>query len=154
VTAAVHLEKQKLLARREADSLAAALRGAPDLAKAAAARGLEVQRFGPFTRLRPPSYLGREPVVVGTAFGLNVAERSRVLEGESGYFIIESLARKNADSTAWMAQRETQRTQLRQASQQARIQQFIDGLRAKAKIVDRRKEIYKSQAAAQPDISL
>jgi peptidyl-prolyl cis-trans isomerase D len=154
VTAAARLDKQRVLARREADSLAAALRGAPDLAKAAAARGLEVQRFGPFTRLRPPSYLGREPVVVGTAFGLNVTERSRVLEGESGYFIIESLARKDADSTAWLAQREAQRTQLRQASQQARIQQFIDGLRAKATIVDRRKEIYKSQAAAQPDVSL
>lgn len=148
VTAAVRLEKQKTLARRHADSLAAALRAVPDLAAAATARGLEVQRFGPFTRLRPPSYLGREPVVVGTAFGLNVAERSRVLAGESGYFIIETLARKSADSAAWIAQRETQRTQLRQASQQARIQQYIEGLRAKAKIVDRRKEIYKSQASA------
>jgi len=58
------------------------------------------------------------------------------------------LGRKNADSAAWLAQRETQRTQLRQAAQQARIQQFIDGLRAKAKIVDRRKEIYKSQGSA------
>jgi len=148
VTAAVRLEKQKTLARQRADSLAAALRGAPDLATAATSRGLEVQRFGPFTRLRPPSYLGREPVVVGTAFGLSVAERSRVLEGESGYFIIESLARKNADSAAWVAQREAQRTQLRQAAQQARVQQFIEGLRTKAKIVDRRKEIYKTQASS------
>jgi len=148
VTAAVRLEKQKTLARRRADSLAVALRGAPDLATAATSRGLEVQRFGPFTRLRPPSYLGREPVVVGTAFGLSVAERSRVLEGESGYFIIESLARKNADSATWVAQREAQRTQLRQAAQQARVQQFIEGLRAKAKIVDRRKEIYKTQASS------
>src|SRR5467141_4675340 len=148
VTAAVRLEKQKTLARRRADSLAVALRGAPDLATAATSRGLEVQRFGPFTRLRPPSYLGREPVVVGTAFGLSVAERSRVLEGESGYFIIESLARKNADSAAWVAQREAQRTQLRQAAQQARVQQFIEGLRAKAKNVDRRKEIYKTQASS------
>ncbi|HYU08188.1 MAG TPA: SurA N-terminal domain-containing protein [Gemmatimonadales bacterium] len=148
VTAAVRLEKQKTLAHGRADSLAAALRGVPDLATAATARGLAVQRFGPFTRLRPPSYLGREPVVVGTAFGLSVAERSRVLEGESGYFIIESLGRQNADSAAWVAQRETQRTQLRQAAQQARIQQFIEGLRAKAKIVDRRREIYKSQGSA------
>ena len=148
VTAALRLEKQKTLAHHEADSLATALHAVPDLAAAATARGLEVQRFGPFTRLRPPSYLGREPVVVGAAFGLNVAERSHVLEGESGYFIIETLARKSADSTAWIAQRETQRTQLRQASQQARIQQYIEGLRAKAKIVDRRKEIYKSQASA------
>src|SRR5438876_9069594 len=38
------------------------------------------QSFGPFTRLRPPSYLAREPVLVGTAFGLHVGERSGVIE--------------------------------------------------------------------------
>ena len=152
VSAAVRLQKQKTLARQRADSLAQLLRGAPDLAVAASARGLEVARFGPFTRLRPPSYLAREPVVVGTAFGLKVGERSGVLAGESGYFIIESLARRTADSAAWVAQRETQRTQLRQAAQQGRIQQFIEALRDKAKIVDRRKEIYRSQASAQADV--
>jgi hypothetical protein len=41
-----------------------------------------------------------------------------------------------------------QRTQLRQALQQARIQQYLEGVRAKAKIVDRRKELFRSQAAA------
>ena len=152
VTQAVHLEKQKATARRQADSLQKALSGVPSLATAASARGLEAQRFGPFSRLRPPSYLGREPVVVGTAFGLKVGARSKAIEGDGGYFIIESLARKDADSAAWVAQREQQRRQLSQAAQQARIQLFIDGLRDKAKIVDRRKEIYKSQAAAQPDV--
>ena len=145
---AIRLEKQKVLARHRADSLESALRGVPDLAAAAAARGLDVQRFGPFTRLRPPSYLAREPIVVGTAFGLRVGERSGVLEGETGYFIVESLSRKLADSSAWLAQRDVQRTQLRQAVQQARIQQYMEGVRAKAKVVDRRKDIFKSQAAA------
>src|SRR5438876_11086820 len=106
------------------------------------------QSFGPFTRLRPPSYLGREPVLVGTAFGLRVGERSGVIEGEGGYFIIQSLGRQLADSTAWLKQRDVQRTQLRQAVQQARIQQYMEGVRAKAKVVDRRKDIFKSQAAA------
>ncbi len=144
---AIRLEKQKVLARHRADSLESALRGVPDLAAAAAARGLDVQRFGPFTRLRPPSYLAREPIVVGTAFGLRVGERSGVLEGETGYFIVESLSRKLADSSAWLAQRDVQRTQLRQAVQQARIQQYMEGVRARAKVVDRRKDIFKSQAA-------
>jgi len=147
-SAAIRLEQQKVLGRRRADSLGAALRGVPDLAAAATARGLDVQRFGPFTRLRPPSYLAREPIVVGTAFGLRVGERSGVLEGETGDFIIESLSRKPADSTAWLAQRDVQRTQLRQAVQQARIQQYMEGVRARAKVVDRRKDIFKSQATA------
>ena len=85
---------------------------------------------------------------MGAAFGLRVGERSGVIEGDGGYFIIQSLGRKLADSSAWLKQRDAQRTQLRQAVQQARIQQYMDGLRAKAKIVDRRKDLFKSQASA------
>jgi parvulin-like peptidyl-prolyl isomerase len=145
VSSLVRLEKLKAVARQRADSLAAALRSVPVLTSAATARGLEVQRFGPFTRLRPPDYLGREPVVVGASFGLQVSERSGVLEGETGYFIIESLGRKLADSSAWLAQRDAQRTQLRQTAQQARVQQFMEAVRARAKIVDRRTELFRSQ---------
>jgi parvulin-like peptidyl-prolyl isomerase len=148
VTDLVRVEKLKTMARHRADSLATMLRGVPDLAAAAVAHGLQVQRLGPFTRMRPPSYLGGEPFVVGTAFGLRVGERSGVVEGEAAYFILESLGRKFADSTAWLAQKEVQRTQLRQALQQARIQQYLEGVRAKAKVVDRRKDLFKSQPSA------
>ena len=146
VTSLVRLEKQNVLARRRADSLLASLKDVPELTTASA-RGLPVERFGPFTRLRPPSYLGGQPSVIGTAFGLRVGERSGVVEGENGYFIIESTGRKLADSSAWLAQRDAQRTQLRQAVQQARIQQYMEGVRAKAKIVDRRKDLFRAQAA-------
>jgi len=145
VTSLVRLEKQKQLARHKADSLLASLKDVPDLT-AASARGLPVERLGPFTRLRPPSYLGGQPFVIGTAFGLRVGERSGVVEGENGYFIIESTGRKLADSSAWLAQRDAQRTQLRQAVQQARIQQYMEGVRATAKIVDRRKDLFRAQA--------
>ncbi|HWC72561.1 MAG TPA: SurA N-terminal domain-containing protein [Gemmatimonadales bacterium] len=147
VESAVRLEKQRTLAQHRADSLAAVLKGTPSLVTAASAHGLQVQQFGMFTRLHPPSYLGREPAVVGAAFGLGVSERSGVIKGEGGYFIIESLGRKLADSSAWLAQRNTQRDQLRQAAQQARMQQYMEALRAKAKIVDRRKDLFKAQAA-------
>jgi peptidyl-prolyl cis-trans isomerase D len=148
VVAAVKLDKQKALAHRRADSLAAALRGIPNLPAAGAARGLPVQRFGPFTRLQPPGYLAREPLLVGAAFGLRVAERSGVIVGEGGDYIVESLGRKMADSTAWLSQKDAQRLQLLTAVRQARIQQYVDALRAKAKIVDRRKEIFRTQASA------
>jgi len=148
VSALVRLERQKTLARRRADSLATLLQGTSDLVAAASAHGLQAERFGPFTRIRPLSYLAREPVGVGAAFGLKVGERSGVLQGESGYFIIQSLQRKPADSTAWLAQRDVQRTQFRQAAMQARMQQYMEDVRAQAKIVDRRKDIFKSQAAA------
>jgi parvulin-like peptidyl-prolyl isomerase len=148
VLTAVKLEKQQAIAHRRADSLAASLRGVPNLLAAGAARGLPVQRFGPFTRLQPPSYLAREPVVVGAAFGVRVGERSGAIQGTGGDFIIESLGRRMADSTEWLAQKETQRAQLLAAVRQARIQQYVDGLRAKAKVVDRRKDIFRTQASA------
>jgi len=149
VLAAVTLEKQRAIAHRRADSLAAALRGTHDLRAAGAARGLAVDRFGPFTRLQPPGYLAREPLLVGAAFGLRVGERSGAIVGEGGDFIMESLGRKMADSSAWLAQRDLQRAQLLTAVRQARVQLYLDGLRAKAKIVDRRKEIYRTQASAE-----
>src|SRR2546430_16620878 len=105
------------------------------------------QPFGPFTRLQAPSYLAGEPAVVGASFGLRVRERSGVIAGENGYFIIESQGQKPADSTAWLAQRDNQRKQLVNAVRQARIQQYVQALRAKAKIVDRRSEFLKRQAA-------
>ena len=127
--------------------LAEATRAAAD----AAARGLQAQRFGPFTRLRPPSYLAREPLVVGAAFGLQVGERSPVIAGDAGFFIIESLGRKLADSSAWLAQRDTQRAPLLASARQARIQQYMEGLRARAQIVDRRKEIFRAQGSAEAE---
>jgi peptidyl-prolyl cis-trans isomerase D len=147
VAGSVRLERQKQLARQRADSLATALKTGGDFTAAARARGFQVQRFG-FTRVRPPSYLAGEPYVVGVAFGLRSGERSGALQGENGYFIVESVSRKLADSTAWLNQKETQRLQFRQASEQARIQQYMEGVRAKAKVVDRRKDLFKSQSAA------
>lgn len=154
VRAAARLEKQKAIARRRADSLAAALRGTPDLVAAGTARGLAVQRFGPFTRVAPPAYLAQEPAVVGAAFGLRVGERSGVIAGEGGSFLAQSLGRKLADSSAWLAQRDSQRTQLIASVRQARIQQWLDGLRAQATITDRRKEIYRTQASAGADAGI
>ena len=143
----VKLEKQKEIARHRADSLAAALRGTPNLPAIGTAHALPVQRFGPFTRLKPPSYLASEPLAVGTSFGLRVGERSGVVVGVRGAFIVESLGRKMADSSAWVKQKDAQRAQILNAVRQARIQQYVDGLRARAKIVDRRKEIFRTQAS-------
>jgi peptidyl-prolyl cis-trans isomerase D len=152
VLQAVRRERQTAIAQQRAESLATALRDVPNLLAAGAARGLRVDRLGPFTRLSPPSYLGQQPLVIGAAFGLRVGERSGAIKGEAGSIIVESLGRKLADSSAWLAQRDAQRAQLLTAVRQARIQQWIDGLRTRAKIVDRRKDIYRSQPSAPIDL--
>ena len=141
------IAKKSTLWRERAEQIAAALKSAPSLLEAARARGLLAERHGPFTRLRPPPILQLEPKVVGAAFGLRVGERSGVIVGEHRAFLLESLARKLADSTAWLAQRDAQRENLMQAAREARVEAYLDGLRQRAKVVDRRKEIFRPQDA-------
>src|SRR3989441_438525 len=144
---AARLEKEKAVARQEAQQIAAALGNAPDLARAAAAHGWPpVVTLGPFTRTTPPPAIQREPLVVGTAFGLRAGERSGVLAGDGGYFLVASLWRKLADSAACLAQRDRQRTELMDPVRQARMQAFLAGLRQQAKILDRRKELFRPQS--------
>jgi len=142
------LDKKATLWRQRAEQHAAALKSAASLLDAGRARGLPVERLGPFTRLRPPPVLQLEPKVLGVAFGLRVGERSGAIVGQHRAFIIESLARKLADSSAWLAQRDAQRQSLLQAAGQARVEAYIAGLRHRATIVDRRKEIFRPQATA------
>lgn len=147
LSAAVRLEKKQQLLAERAERLYAEMRAEPDLAAAARARGLASNAWGPFTRLSPPGYLGREPVVLGAAFGLAVGERSELIEGRDGYYVVQLRARHTADSAAWLAQRDQQREQTLQAAQQVRLRAYLDGLRAAAKVVDRRKEIFRPAPA-------
>jgi hypothetical protein len=57
------------------------------------------------------------------------------------------LARQPADSTAWLKQRAQQREQLMRPVVQARVQQYLAALRAQAKVVDRREELFRPAAA-------
>jgi hypothetical protein len=138
------LKKQALATR--APALLGELRTAPDLVAAATARGLSAQSWGPMTRLTPPGYLGREPLVLGAAFGLDVGERSGVIAGEEGYYLVQVTKRRPADSTAWLAQRDAQRESLLGAARQARIRAYLDALRVGAAVEDRRKELFRAPA--------
>ena len=148
VTAGARFEKKEQLLGPRAERLYGELKNEADLAAGARARGLDVQSFGPLTRINPPGYLSREPLVLGSAFGLQVGERSGLIKGRDGYFVVQIRTRHAADSAAWLLQRDPQRDQLLQAARQARIRSYIDGLRATAKVVDRRKEMFRAPSAA------
>ncbi len=144
---AARLEKKKAIAQQRAQQIAATLGPTPDLARTGAAHGRPVSTLGPFTRIAPPPPIQREPLVVGTAFGLRVGQRSGLLAGEGGFFIVETQWRRLADSTAWLNQRDQQRASLMDPVRQARVQGFLAGLRQQAKILDRRKELFRPQTA-------
>jgi parvulin-like peptidyl-prolyl isomerase len=143
VLAAARYEKKKVVARQQAEQAAAALRDAGDLIAAGRARGNRVEKLGPFTRVTAPAEFARNPTVLGAAFGLRRGERSGVIADETGWFVLQALARAGADSAAWSKQRDQQRQAMLRPVEQARLQQFVAALRADATIVDRRSEIFR-----------
>src|SRR6266567_721836 len=149
VLAAARYEKKKEVARERANQASAVLHDASDLVVAGRALGYQVEKLGPFTRVTAPAQFARNPVVLGTAFGLRRGERSGLVAGETGWFVLQALARTGADSAAWLKQRDQQRESLLRPVEQARLQQFIAALRADAKIVDRRSEIFRPAAAGE-----
>ena len=149
VLEAARYEKKKGVARQQAEQAASALRDAGDLVSAGRARGYRVESLGPFTRVTAPAQFARNPILLGAAFGLRRGERSGVIADETGWFVLQALARAGADSAAWLKQRDQQREQLLQPVEKARLQQFVAALRADAKIVDRRAEIFRPAAASE-----
>jgi len=141
---AARYEKKKLVARERAQRTVAALGDAPDLLAAGRARGVRVEKLGPFTRVNASPEFARDPVVLGAAFGLRPGQRTGLLAGEGGeFFLLQGIARTAADSVAWLKQRDQQREALLRPVAQARIQQYLAALRAQAKVVDRRKELFR-----------
>lgn len=147
VLEAAQRTKKREAAQRRAREIAQALGNATNLLEAGPAHGAVPQKIGPFVRLAPPQLIGSDPIVVGAAFGLVPGTRSGVIDSRTGFFLLQSLKRTPADSGAWMRQKEQQRESLMQPVRQARVQAYVAALRAQAKIVDRRKQIF-SQAAS------
>ncbi len=108
---------------------------------------LAVQEAGPSTRMDFFPGLGYQNDAVGTAFGLEMNEISDPVVSDNNVFLIQSLERTPADSTAWEEQKEAQRQQLTYTVQQQRMQQWIEGLRDAADIVDRRDQVLQSSQA-------
>ena len=144
---AARLVKKREVAARRAEQIAHELGSARDLTQLAAAHGLTVQKVGPFTRLAPPAILQDNPLAVGAAFGLRPGARSSLIRGATGYALLQCLRRTTADSTAWLKQRDAQRENVLAPTRQARIQAFLAALKTRAKIVDRRKEVFAARSA-------
>jgi peptidyl-prolyl cis-trans isomerase D len=121
------------------------LEGGGTMAQVAAAMKLPNREFGPFTRINPPL---TNPVVVGTAFGLDAGKRSGVLDTKDGIYVLETLSHTKADSTAFVKGLEEYRAHTINLARQERIRNYITALRGAAKIVDNREKVL--QANAQP----
>jgi hypothetical protein len=104
---------------------------------------LPYKEFGPFSRINPPL---TDPVVVGTAFGLDVGQRSRLLDTKDGIYFVKALEHTKADSAAFAKDLENYRPQMIRAAQQDRVRSYLEALRQSAKVVDDRKKVLQQTA--------
>jgi peptidyl-prolyl cis-trans isomerase D len=123
---------------------------AQQLAQAAAGSTLEaaaqqrshvVNQTPMFVRVSGVPGLGVANRAIGAAFGLPVGAVSQPVPTEESVVVLRVNRRVAADSSAWAAQKEVQRTQLTQAIRQQRVQQFLAGLRQSADVEDKRDEV-------------
>lgn len=137
------LARQKKLDRLVpmAREIARAAAGGQTLATAASARGATVATTPAFTRVAPVPGVGQLNQVVGAAFGLPVGAVSEPIKIDAGVYVVRVDRRVEADSAAWVAQKQTQRAEMLQAMREQRVRDYLDGLRKGADIEDNRREI-------------
>jgi peptidyl-prolyl cis-trans isomerase D len=122
------------------------LYGGASMARAAAAMKLPHKEFGPFSRINPPL---TNPVVVGTAFGLDSGKRSGILDTKDGIYVVENLQHTKADSAAFAKGLNEYRARIINLARQERVRNYITALRKAAKIVDNREKVLQT-GPAQP----
>ncbi|MCH7991412.1 MAG: SurA N-terminal domain-containing protein [Gemmatimonadetes bacterium] len=116
-----------------------------DFTQVAEDLGLQIQEPTPFTRNQFVPRLGRQNAAIGASFGLRPSQISEVVRTPANAFIIEQVSYAEADSAAWLGQTIQQRRTQATIQQQARLQVWVAALRAAARIVDRRAEVFAPQ---------
>ena len=111
------------------------------MADIAEQESLELQLAGPYGRLDFVPGIGRMNAAIGAGFGLNIGEVSGAVEANNNVFIIEVEDYFAADSTAFEDERLALRDELLGLAQQSRLQDWLEGLRDVARIIDRRDEV-------------
>jgi peptidyl-prolyl cis-trans isomerase D len=137
----LRFEQKLQRARTDAQEVVDRARAGQALANVAAETGLEVRIAGPFSRNDFVPGLGRQNAVIGAAFGLPIGRVSDVVSTENNHYVLEVLARTEADSATWAAQLPQQRTETVTLIQRQRLSEWIAALRATARVVDRRAEV-------------
>ena len=147
VEQALRAEKKREVAKPRAAEYMKRLEKGESMAEAAKAMSLPHREFGPFSRVNPPL---TDPLVVGTAFGLDKGQRSGLIETPDGMYVMESLERIPADSAKFVKELDEYRTRMIDLARQARIRGYMAALRESAKVVDNRAKLRQQQAADAP----
>ncbi len=131
-------DRRLMAAKTVADRVEAQIKSGEDLAQAARAESLQVTESPEFTQQSGVPGLGRDPEVVGAAFGLPVGQVSEPIKTPRGWVILRVDERPDVD---W-AEFDKQKDQLRQTLLTQKQNQFysawLGDIRKKAKVEDYR----------------
>jgi peptidyl-prolyl cis-trans isomerase D len=130
--------KRRDAARAEAEAMLGEIRQGRTLEQVAEARGLQVERAGPFSRIDPNPRLGQANAATGAAFGTPIGEVGPPAVTTAGVFLIRPVERTDADQREWERQKAAQREQVMAAVQQDLFGQWLSGVRESARIRDNR----------------
>jgi peptidyl-prolyl cis-trans isomerase D len=117
------------------------IQGGATLEQAAAQVGLAVGTGESFTRTDFVPGMGQANAAIGVAFGMAPGQTSDLVATADAFFVVQTTARTEADQSAWQEQIQIQRQQVMGMLQSQRINQYLDGLRQEARIVDQRDRI-------------
>jgi peptidyl-prolyl cis-trans isomerase D len=114
---------------------------ATSLETAAKERDLTVTQANPFARSTFVPGLGRLNAAIGASFALPVGAISEPIATDDGVFVLRVDRRVEASRDAFEAQKAVQRANALRVLQEARLREFMEGLRENANIKDRRKQL-------------
>jgi peptidyl-prolyl cis-trans isomerase D len=104
---------------------------------------LPYKEFGPFPRVNPPV---DDPIVVGTAFGLDSGKVSPLLDTKQGIYVLKVLEHTKADSAAFVKDLDSYRARMINMARQDRVRNYLEALRQAAKVQDDRKKVLQQTA--------
>jgi peptidyl-prolyl cis-trans isomerase D len=139
-------DKKLAQGRKTAQEYLKRVESGTKMADAAAAMKLPNQEFGPFSRINPPL---TNPVVVGTAFGLDSGQRSGLLDTKEGIYVLQTLDHTKADSAKFVKELDEYRARMINLARQDRVRSYLAALREAAKVVDDRKKVLRTAPAGQ-----
>jgi peptidyl-prolyl cis-trans isomerase D len=125
----------------EAQKVSAAVAAGSTLEAAAQQVGKNVETSPMFSRSSSVPGLGQFNQAIGAAFAIPVGAVSQPVKTDNGVYVLRVDKRVTADSAAWAAQEQVQKTVRLQQLRQQRIQMYLQDLRKSAKVDDRRKQI-------------
>jgi peptidyl-prolyl cis-trans isomerase D len=141
----VRAEKKLARGREIAKDFLKRVEAGGSLAAVADSMKLPYKEFGPFPRVNPPL---DDPVVVGTAFGLDVGQRSGLIDTKQGIYVLKVLEHTKADSAAFVKDLDNYRPRMINLARQERVRNYLEALRKAAKVVDDRKKVLQQTGPA------